>query len=160
MIIGPAATTPLQLTVRGTIKADSIISEAASGQDLATLDTRLKALESAPRMSYLTKEKNINTNASGYLDYSVSTAGVPSDAVSVLLSIQHRGNSYPGMTLRFILQVMEDDNPNIKHNFVFNSSDKSQTTHNSIWVPVVDSKIFYYISANNSWSVNIHTYTK
>ena len=112
-------------------------------------------------MSYLTKEKNINTNASGYLDYSVSTAGVPSDAVSVLLSIQHRGNSYPGMTFAFYTADHGgNDNPNIKHNFVFNSSDKSQTTHNSIWVPVVDGKIFYYISANNSWSVNIHAYAK
>ena len=156
------------LAVAGTVIAEQIVSANAGNLDIATLNARLEAVEidtgqlkATPSMGFLSKEKNINTNARGYLDYSMSSAGVPGDAVSVLLSIQHRGNAYPSMTFAFFTADHGGaDNTSIKHEFRFNSSDKSQTTHNSIWVPVVDGKIYYYIDANNSWSVNIHAYSR
>jgi len=110
-------------------------------------------------MVFLSASGTINTNQGGFQSYNVTNLGIPSSASNVFISIQHRGAAHPNMNFSFYTANHNGvDDTSIKHNFIFNASDKSQWTHNSLWAPVIDENIYYHISSNNSWYVYIHAY--
>lgn len=110
-------------------------------------------------IAFLESAQTINSNQGGFLNYDVTNAGVPSSANSVFLSIQHRGSAHPDMNFSFYTANHNgSENASAKHNFIFNASDKSQWTHNSLWVPVINQNIYYHISSDNTWHVYLHAY--
>lgn len=110
-------------------------------------------------MTFLNAAIAINTNQNGYLSYNTSAAGVPINASNAMISIRHNGSSHPNLTFAFYtVNHGGADSPTNKHNFEFNHSDKSQGAHNSLWVPIINGSIYYYINSDNTWNVFIHAY--
>lgn len=153
LIIGPAATTPLQLTVRGTIKADSIISEAASGQDLATLDTRLKAIESQPRgFTFLDSEIMVNDNEDGQKVIDLRPH-VPVGATTGIFSMRQPkfGDGFahtPVLEIRFYTNASF---AGTGHSLTLQLNDRGITAGEQFMVPMVDRRCYIHIMGD-TWS--------
>ena len=135
----------------------------ATAQTITNLTNRITALENAGTPSgvitHLNNEVTINTNQSGNKIYRVSQAGVPTTATRVLGSIKHNGNAVPSLSFSYYTQsgtnAFQVAN---SHNYVINSSDKSQSLTDNLWIPVISGNIYYSISGNNTFSVRMHAY--
>ena len=154
LIVGPTTTsTPLLLNVQGTIKADKIISEAASGQDLATLDTRLKAIESQPRgFTFLESEIMVNDNEDGQKAIDLRPH-VPVGATTGIFSMRQPkfGDGFahtPTLEIRFYTNASF---AGTGHSLTLQLNDRGITAGEQFMVPMVDRRCYIHIMGD-TWS--------
>ena len=143
------------------VKDGALVSSSTSAT-ITALTNRITALENAGGglIKHLGFEVPIKDNtqvASGSNQtFSISNIGVPTSSTSLYVSLQHNGNSVPGCVFEY--WGASGFNQYNKHAMTLNSSDKSQTLGQHFWIPVDNGKIYFKITANNTWALQAHAY--
>ena len=145
------------------VKDGALVSSSTSSA-ITDLTNRITALENAGTPSgvinHLGFEVGISTDqnvtSGSNQTFSIASIGIPTSATSLYVSLQHNGNSTPGCTFEY--WPASGFNQFNKHAMVLNSSDKSQTLGQHFWIPVDNGKIYYKVTANNTWALQAHAY--